>query len=203
VILKLSDLSINDLKAVYPVESEVSGTMSGWFYFKRDKDSLLDAIVSVRDGSLAKFNLVNNIADFLGIQSIKELKGIFLSGDFEVSQSGIVVKRFNLHNNSLNLDTQLNIDSRSWVDGRLTLTLSKEVLEESAILRRLLSMAQEKNPKIDFDFHVSGYSNALRLELLEGEFRNKLMRRLGGGIRSQIESEMNKALGYFHEKNPH
>ncbi len=202
LIMKLSDLSISDLKAVYPVTADISGTMSGWFYFKKNKDFFIEAIASVKNGRIADFNLVNNIADFLGIQSIKQLEDIFLSAVFEIKQSGISVKRFKLHNNTLNLDAQLSVDQRSWIDGRVSLTLSREVLEESNILRALLSMVKEKSESIDFDFQVSGYPNALRIELLEGEFKNKLMRRLGKGIRSQIENEINKAVGRFREKNP-
>ncbi|MDP2938950.1 MAG: hypothetical protein Q8O13_02555 [Candidatus Omnitrophota bacterium] len=198
---KFINLSVQDLKALYPVTSDISGNLNGWLYFKSEKTSFLEGAISVKDAHLSKIGLLDAIADFLGIQSIKELKGAVLFTNFVVNEFGTQVKRFNLQNDKLNLTSSININDKNWLRGTVWLSLPKNILEESDILRVLLSLVKQTSGSIDFNFAVSGFLKALRIELLEGEFRDKLIKRLSTGVRAQIENEINKAIITFRERS--
>lgn len=201
LMTKFSGLSISNLKSLYPMYSDISGVLNGWLYLKNDKTIFLEGAVSVKNATISKFNLLDNIGDFLGIASIKELSDIFMFAAFDANASGTNIKRLNLHNKDLDFESKITINQQGWFSGIVRIDLAKHILEESHILKTLMSMAKERRQRVDFDFRVSGFPNALRLELLEGEFRDRLMRGLSGAIRSQIEKEVDKAIKQFREKS--
>ncbi|MDP3143407.1 MAG: hypothetical protein Q8N14_05690, partial [Candidatus Omnitrophota bacterium] len=197
-LLKFIDLEASNFSGLLPVPTIISGKLNGVLYLTNED---LGGVITVAKGAVSKLNLIDNIADFLGIKSIKELRDIFLMVDFLANRSSIKVKKFNLRSPALDLVSSFTINDKEWITGTASLSLSKETLEESDILRRLIGMVGETNKRIGFDFRVSGFSRALRVELLEGEFRNRLLAGLGSGIRSQIETEIDKAVSSFRDKN--
>jgi hypothetical protein len=199
-LIRFLDLSVSDLKNIFLTPAQIAGRLSGILYFKNAEDVFMGGAIAISDATISNLALIDNIADFLGLKSIKELKKVFLVADFTLGRNGVKVKRFNLSNSSLNLSSSFLINDKEWVVGTVHLSLPKEVLEESSILRRLISMVREKNQNIDFDFKVSGFTNALRAELLEGEFRNRLISGLSSGIRGMIEIEIDKAMSYFRQQ---
>lgn len=199
--IKFIDLSVADLRHILPVYSDISGNLNGVIYISGKPPFFLDGAITVTSGTIKKLSLIDNIADFLGIKSIKELSNILLSVEFAKRQTGIRIKRLNLHNEKLNLDSTFLLNNQEWINGLVFLSLPKNVLEESEILRKLMSMVQEGNRQIDFGFRVSGFPSGLRVELLEGEFREKLIKGLSGNILSQIEKEIDRAMTSFKNKD--
>ncbi|MFZ5800275.1 MAG: hypothetical protein ACOY3D_02720 [Candidatus Omnitrophota bacterium] len=196
-LLKVRGLSAEAMPEVIPDNIRLSGELSGILHLLNADGWVLGGAFTVTNGSISRFTILDNIADFLKIKSLKNLNGVTLSADFILSGSGFNIRRINLNHPVAVLSSGLSMNQNQWVSGAVNLLLQRRVLEESDILRKLLSIAKEAGEQVEFEFRISGFPSAIRVELQESKFRDRLIEKLSGSLRARIENEINQTIAAF------
>jgi len=199
--LVLNNIEIEEIKRFYPINCSLSGRMNGRLLFQNKGPDYIKGIVGIKNAQLRDLEPLDQTADFLGINSIKHIEEANILTEFESDKDGFYINKLDLNALGIILKSNLNINKKHWIDGRISLSLSRNFLEESDKFRLLLKLAQEESSMIDFDFRATGFPGSLRIQLLEGEFRDKLMGKLNRDIQRRIEVEINKVINSLEDEN--
>ncbi len=189
-----NDLDLNNVQLSYPFFCIISGILNGNIEIISKKDTVVKGVLSAQQFGLSKLEPLNQVADFIGIDSIKEIKDAQVVVDFELSPNASVIKRFDVDSHELGMRSNYQIDLKNWFEGEIALSLPRSTLEQSKIFKTLMSIARERNNLLDFVVRLSGYLWQLRTELVKSDLRDKLKDRVSVGIQKHIEREANKAM---------
>jgi hypothetical protein len=192
--LVLNNIEINKLRRFYPIDCNLLGKMSGRILFQNTDTDYTKGIITVKDAHLDGLEPLNQTADFLGIDAIKQIEHANVITEFSSDKDGFNINKFDLNAEGIAIKSHFYINKEDWIKGKISLSLLRDFLAESDRFRLLLNLSRERSHMVDFDFRVVGSSGGLRIQLLEGEFRNKLIERLSQDIKDRIELEINKVL---------
>ena len=197
----LSGLNLKDIKTFYPVYGELSGVVSGRLKAEKKEQFSLQALVEADGFKLAKLDPLDKIADFIGINSIKEISGGQLLIDFDLTGQNSTFKRFDLDSAGISMRSYFQVDGKKWLEGHVALSLPRTVLAESKIFKTLMSIARERNEFLDFVVQVNGFLGSLRTELVKSDLRDKLKERISPGTQQLIEKKIGEAMIEQGQKN--
>ena len=147
-----------------------------------------------RNFHLRNLDPLNDVADFLGIASLRDISHAQLALDFDLNAEGSTIQRFDFDTDDISLRARCHVNNDRWLDGTIALSLPRRTLEESKIFKTLLSIARERNNQLDFVVHTTGFLGSIRTELTESDFRDKLKERVSTRIQQHIENEIKKAI---------
>jgi hypothetical protein len=194
-LIGMENVGLKDTKITYPVPCKVSGMVSGDIDIKTNKDNTyVKGIMTASGLDLSGLELLDKVADFIGIKSIKEINGADFAVGFDLSPEKSVIEQFDLDSPEMSIRSNFRIDQKQWLEGEIALGLPRKVLEESKIFKKLIAMARERQRFLDFVVHLSGYSWQLRTELVKSDLRDKLREKTAAWIQNRIEREVNKAI---------
>ena len=194
VSINMDNLDLKNVKLFYPVYCEMSGIISGEVKIENKKNVNVEGPVTADHFSIAKLEPLDKVADFIGINSIKEISNAQVVADFNLSSETSDIKRFDMDSQEMRIRSNFNINPKQWVEGEVALSLPRVVLEESKIFKTLISIARERNDLVDFVVHCSGFLWQLRTELVKSDFRDKLKDKISIGVQRYIQNEANKAI---------
>lgn len=192
--VKMDNLDLKNIKLTYPVYCEMSGIISGDLKIEEKKNINVEGSVAADHFWISKLEPLDKVADFIGINSIKEISDAQVVTDFNLSPETSAIKRFDLDSTEMRIRSDFSINTKKWIEGEIALSLSRATLEESKIFKTLISIARERNDQLDFVVHVSGFLWQLRTELVKSDFRDKLKDRISMGVQRYIQNEANKAI---------
>ena len=94
----------------------------------------------------------------------------------------------------MKLNGNFNLYENDLTSGRLSLTLSKELLETSPKFKSLLRVLGEEVNRVSFDFQISGLFEAMNFKWLESDFKRKLQNSLSASIKREIEKKIEEII---------
>ena len=196
----LDNIIAEELNELFPIDCNITGLMNGKITLNGKQPYFLKSIIKFSDVSLSNLHFLDQTADFIGLDSLRKITDAVLTIDFNLNNNEKYMKNFDLIAPGIFMGANFKINSQDWLDGKINLRLNKELLMESSILRLLISKAKEKRDFVDFDFQLSGYPEALRIKLLEGEFKRKMLEKLSPNIKTLLEKEINKIIEMLRDK---
>ena len=192
--IHMENLDLKDIKLTYPVYCEISGITSGDIEIQSQREAEVRGFVTANHFKIARLGPLDKIADFIGINSIKEIDNAQIALDFDLSAKNSLIHRFDLDSEKMWIRSGFKINSQNWLESEVALSLPRAVMEESKMFKTLLATARERNNLLDFVVHVSGFLWQLRTELVKSDFRDKLKEQVSVSVQKYIEKEANKAI---------
>jgi len=187
-------IDFKDRKISYPVYCEISGVFSGYLDLEAKAGNRVQGIIVADQFRVSKLAPLDKVADFIGINSIKDVGEAEIAAEFDFLPQHSSIKRFDLDGQGIRIRSNFDINEKNWLDGQIALSMPRKTLEESKIFKKLLSIARERHDSLDFVVRVKGFADSLRTELVESDFRDKLKDKVGTNIQRYIEEEANKAI---------
>lgn len=200
--ITLNSLRIPDFKEIFPIGFDISGELGGNITLDNQRIPYLDARIGISNGKLKNVNLINSIADFLGVSTIKDVDFDEITSSFLFFKAGneIYIKETILNSEKMQLSGDFKIADNLKIDGNILMRLPADVLKESYKMRYILSLAEEKLPHADFEFIVTGNSNSPRIRWLDSKFKQLLVSVISESDKEAMELEIEKALEPFFAK---
>ncbi|MGE5280188.1 MAG: hypothetical protein ACM3L6_05560 [Deltaproteobacteria bacterium] len=179
-----------------PNSTLTQGQLDGDLRFDNRQDQQIQGQVFVTAGEIERNPILNAVADFLGIVSMKHLAFGNLSVFFNGGRGDYNVK-VQLVSEALNAELESKIQAYETMDGYLSATLSTRLLNESRSFSRLLRFLKHDEPSVVFPFKISSYLASPRILWLKNEFKekiqNKLPERNKRGLQAQVNNFVEQA----------
>ncbi|MFH1360526.1 MAG: hypothetical protein ABIJ41_05760 [Candidatus Omnitrophota bacterium] len=198
LMLKADQLHLVDVKLLAPLKGRMSGNFSGVILLNEKKGPSVKGLVQADQFELSELEPLDKVADFIGIPSIKTINDAQILCDFESSANESRIRRFDFDGPDIAMRSSFDVAVNSWLEGHVALSLPRKLLAQSKIFRKLMAIAREREDRLDFVVHLSGFEGGLRTELVKSDFRDKLKDKVSEGIQKYIENEANKAI----QENP-
>ncbi len=192
--IDVEHLNFAEINVLYPVNFQISGIFNGMVHITMDNGLVARGFFMAEHFSLKSFQPLEKTAEFLGINSIREIKDAQILTDFHLSREGSEIKRFDFDNDTLRMRSNFQLNKEGWLEGSMAMSLPRDVLAESKIFQKLMAIARQRDEQLDFVVRLSGYLDSLRTELVESELRDALKERLSTGIQQYIQDKINQAI---------
>ncbi len=141
--------------------------------FDNRLSEILKGQIFIKNGMVEEVPLLNAVADFLGVKSLKKISFEELSMFFSGGR-GEYNSEARLKSSLVNVSLDADISSYDKIDGYLTATLATELLNESKNFKKILKYIRHGEPSVTFPFKISSYIHSPRVLWLKNEFKEKL-----------------------------
>lgn len=192
--IKLSDISAHRLNSVLTYFSKVYGRLDSQMHYQNHPQSNLDGKMTIYNGYLDGFEFFNWLAEFFNIPSLKEVDFNRLSANFLVNDAVAKLDAISLDSNEVAMGGYFGQYEDDLIASKLSLSLSKNLLETSPKFKSLLKLLGKDFSFLDFDFQLSGISEAMNFKWLESDFKRELQNRIPDFIERRIERNIEKAI---------
>ena len=149
------------------------GRLDGDLRFDSRLTDMFKGQLFITNGLVEQNPLLNAVADFLGVVSLKKIAfdelSMFFSGGRGEYTSEAKLKSSQV---SALLDTK--ISSYDKMDGYLTVSIATELLNESKQFKKILTYIRHGEPSVVFPFKIFSYIHSPRVLWLKNEFKEKL-----------------------------
>jgi hypothetical protein len=154
----------------------------------------LTGSIRIRDGYLDNIRFFVWLADFFSLPSLRKVDFDAISAQFAVTDNSAVLDKINLHGKQVSLTGVFDLKGSELVSSKISLSLPRELLEDSPKFRLLLALMSQETKSLSFDFRLSGLHNALNFQWMESEFKQKIKKMLPGFIERGLEKKIEKAV---------
>lgn len=168
----------------------LTGRLSGDFGFNTELSPLLKGDFCAVDGSLAQSSLLNAVADFLGVSSLKEVVFNKLNMSFAGSK-GDYISKVRLFSPKVNAVLDGKVFGYDKIDGYLLVTLATDLLNESKQFKKILTLIRHSESNVVFPFKISSYVDSPRVIWLKNEFKEKLQNLLPESNKRYLQEQLN------------
>ncbi len=189
-----SDLDANSLAEMLIYFSKIQGRLSGKMNLKSHPNFSLNGEALIIDGNLQNFDFFNWMAETFHIPSLTHISFTDAFTQFWLSAHGNGLTDISLNSNDVKLTGYFSVDNSSLVASQLSLSLSREILQESPKFRAILKMFEQDIPFLNFDFQLSGSQNAMNFQWLQSEFKQRIQDRTPNFIERMIDRRIDAIL---------
>lgn len=166
----------------------LSGVMNMKVIFDNKQKEFLKGECYIKDGA-ANLGI---IADIIALPSLKNTDFEMMSAKFLLSKEIIRVNEIKLISPDISLDGFW--DTNGKIEGKLSLKIASQILNQSKTFKRLLALTRIKKPCIDFDFLLGGIPDTVRIMWMKGEFKDKIKQGLPAWVKRRIENSLDKMI---------
>jgi len=193
---ELSKFNMAELANILHLDYDLAGDLSGKCILDSKAFSYLVGEAAISNGHIKNLKLLDSIADFLSVISIKDIYFEDFSSNFSFSVAGdeISLDKIRLHSKDIYLDANLKFKDKGKVKGNVLVRLSTRLLGESFKLRKLFFLMSEKLPYADFEFEIGGFIGSHHIRWLETKFKKILMRYLSKRREEALEEQVEEAI---------
>lgn len=193
---KFRDFSMDELVDIIDLDYELSGGVNGRAVFNTRTFFFLNGDLDISNGHIGNIEMLDLIADFLGIPSLKDIYFDSLSSGFSISKNTeeISFRDIKLRSKDINMDADLELEELVKIKGDAMVRLSPALLKESFKMRLLFLLIGERIPYADFDFKIAGFLRTPRIKWLDTRFRKSVMRFLSEGGQKAMEAQVEEAI---------
>ena len=191
---RVKDAEANKLALVLEHFSKVHGKISSRLSYDNYDGSILKGGMIMRDGYLENFEFFKWLADFFAMPGLSRIEFGRLSGAFLVDDESAGMDIIDLDSSQISLDGYFRQLENGLVESRLSLGLSRPILEGSPKFRPLLSILGNDIESLVFDFQLSGLLSAMNFKWLESDFKQRLKARIPDFIERAIERNVEQAI---------
>lgn len=192
-----------DLRQVFQVNDErgpiLSGHLSGVFTFDSESPRMLKGDFSVADGSIEKDPLLNSVADFLGVASLKKVAFDKLAMTF-YGGKGNYASQVRLFSDKVNAFLDAKIIGYDKINGYLSASLATDLLNESKQFSKILKYIKHSESEVIFPFQISSYVESPRVLWLKNEFKDKLSNLLPESNKRYLQQQLNSMVEKMAEE---
>ncbi len=153
--------------------SLILGRLDGDLKFDTELKDMLKGQFFVTNGVIEQNSLMNAVADFLGVPSLKKIAfkdlSVFFSGG-----RGDYSSKVSLASDDVSALLEGDITSYDTMDGYLSVVISTRLLNESKQFKKILAYIKHDQPSVSFPFKISSYIESPRILWLKNEFKEKL-----------------------------
>jgi len=174
LVFKTENVSMNKLRFSSMDFSNVYGKSESRFRLISYPRPNLNGQLIIHEGYLDNVQFFSWLSDFFQLAVLKRVDFDTLSARFSADSRAIVVDELNLDSKDVNLNGNFSLDKDKLVSGRISLDLSRGLLEISPSFRPLLGLLQPDASFLRFDFQLSGLLESMNFKWLESDFKMNL-----------------------------
>ena len=188
--LELKDVGADKLDSLLIYFPSAYGKSEGQIHYRSYPDSNLTGTIFINKGYLEDVEFFGWLADFFGIPSLERIDFDKLSISFLVNDKAATLDKISLESEDLTLNGYFSIYENDLVSSRLSLSLSRGLLETSPKLKSLLALLEEDFSYLSFDFQLSGLMQAMNFKWLDSDFKRKLRESIPGFVQKGMEEKV-------------
>jgi len=190
----LSDLEANTLAELLVYFSKIHGNLDGKLQVKSHPGFALTGDVLINDGRLENFDFFKWMAETFHIPSLTNVAFATTAAQFWLNAQGNGLTDIEINSLDVGLTGYFNVDKNNLVASKLSLSLSRAVLQESPKFNAILRMFEEDVPSLIFDFQLSGNQEAMNFQWLQSEFKQHIEDRIPNFVERMIDRKINAVL---------
>lgn len=193
---KFSGFNMTELSGLFHLDFELSGDLNGEAIYDNGSFSYLVGTAAITNGYIKNLKLLDLIANFLNIISLKDIHFEDFSSVFSFSVAGdrASLEQIKLCSKDIYLNTDLKFREKQKINGNMLIRLSTGLLKESFKLRMLLLLMGQKLPYVDFEFKIGGFVKTPHIKWEETKFKQGLMRFLSENDKKVMEKQIEEAI---------
>lgn len=193
---EFSRFNMAELSKLLHLDFELAGDLSGKSIYDNGSFSYLVGTAAISNGYIKNLKLLDLIANFLNIISLKDIHFEDFSSDFLFSVAGdrASLEQIKLRSKDIYLNANLKFREKQKINGDILIRLSTGLLKESFKLRMLLLLMGQKLPYVDFEFKIGGFIKTPHIKWGETRFKQGLESFLSESDRKAMEKQIEEAL---------
>ncbi len=192
--VKLEGQSAQALSNAVEYFKKVEGGVSTTFTYSNYPEHNLDGALQLSKGVLNKLDFFQWLGDQFALPSLEKLNYDTFSLAYKITPEGVFLNDIDLKADKVKLSGKYGLRKDNFVSSRVTLTMDRELLEESDKFTKLLNLVGQDLKVFDFDFQISGPLETMNFQWKESEFKNKLKHSIPGFIERRIEKNVEEAI---------
>jgi hypothetical protein len=173
----------------------IEGRLNSRFHWHWSESSTLKGRIVVKGGKLHDYDFFVWLAGTFGLPELRHVNFDFLSLGFFIDDAALKLENINLKSARIAARGYYGVNN-GMVSSKIALTIPRDVLAKSEKFKPLVKLVGRNMPLFDFDFQLSGPSDAMNFKWLDSEFKNKLKKAIPGfvehGIERQVETILDK-----------
>jgi hypothetical protein len=174
---KLEELSVHFAK--------VHGLLSGQINFKNTPVYDLSGQFNFNQGTLTNYNFFQWMADTFALPSLLEIKFNQATTSVTANSKNSGLSNIYVDAPDVKIKGYFTIDNEDLVSSKLSLTFSRELLQQSPKFQSILKSIDDQY--LSFNFQLSGNQHALNFKWLDSESKEKIRARIPDFIERIIE----------------
>lgn len=196
---EIKEVNVDELVSLPPSLPKLAGTLETRIRYRSHCQPNLSGNITIDNGYLNNVEFLRWFADFFNIPSLQKLDFNKLTISFLVDNNFVHLNKIDLDSKDVTLSGYFKLDNTDWGSGKLSLTLSKELLEASPNFQSLLRHLKLDPASLSFDFQFSGPLQAMNIKWLESDFKKELCRIIPDSIERDLDKKIEDALTSFPE----
>ena len=173
-----------------PKSTLTRGQLDGDLRFDNREAEQVKGQVFVTSGEIERNPILNAVANFLGVVSLKRLPFGDLSIFFDGGRGDYNVE-VKLKSSLVDAQLESKVHSYETMDGYLSASLSSQLLNESRTFKKLLTYLKHDEPYVVFPFKISSYISSPRILWLKNEFKEKIQNLLPERNKRYLQKQVN------------
>jgi len=173
----------------------IEGRLNSRFHWRWDELSTLKGRIAVKGGKLHDYDFFVWLAGTFGLPELRHVNFDFLSLGFFIDDTALKLDNINLKSKRIAARGYYGVNS-GMVASKIALAIPRDELAKSEKFKPLVKLVGRDMPLFDFDFQLSGSSDAMNFKWLDSEFKDKLKKAIPGfverGIERQVETILDK-----------
>lgn len=180
-------------------KSILLGRLDGDLRFDSASVDMFKGQLFITDGLIEENPILNAVADFLGVPSLKKINFNDLSMFFTGGR-GDYASQIKLQSPEVSGVLDGKVSSYDKMDGYLSVNISSKLLNESKQFRKILTYIRHDEPSVTFPFKIFSYIHSPRVLWLKNEFKEKLQKLLPERNQRFLQREVNKIVEKVKEE---
>lgn len=197
-----SNLQADLLAEMLVYFSKIYGSLAGEINLQSHPGFILNGTTSIADGHLQDFDFFKWMAETFNIPSLTSIPFVDAQVQFWLSAQGSGLTDIQLNSKDVGLTGYFNVDKNNLVASKLSLALSRDILQESPKFRAILKMFEEDVPSLIFDFQLSGSQDAMNFQWLQSDFKQRIQNRIPNFMERMIDKKIDAILEGKLEETP-
>lgn len=193
---KYYGFDIAKIPDILKLSYDLKGTAEGKGVINTNSQYVLTGAWNIRDGYIKNIKAFDLIADFLGIEVLKEIYFQDIISDFTYSlkKDEFGLNNIKLKGPDVNLTAGFNLTDKYKIHGNTSVRLATKLLRRSFKMKLLFMLMGERLPYQDFEFEIGGSINSPNIKWLDTRFRENIMRFLSENNKIALEKQVEKAI---------
>jgi len=190
----LHDVDTDTLEEFLVHFAKFNGRMSSTMVFTNVPQLDLSGEVTISDGQMTDFNFFNWVADTFRLPALKAIDFKKATAQFSINKENIQIHDIRLRTKDVDIGGYFSVDHQNLVSSEITLAFSQELLGESPKFKSILTIFDEDNDRLDFDFRLSGNVDTMNFQWVPSEVKKKIQTRIPDFIERKIERNIDSLM---------
>lgn len=188
--VRVKDVDANKLENLLIHFSKVYGQLSSQIFFINYPQLIFNGTAYLHEGYLNDFEFLKWLAKLFDLPSLKKVAFNKASSNFIVDKDGAEIHNMRLDSENLKIDGNFKLKEADMVASRISLSIRKKLLRESAKFNALLNFLATKQDWIKFNFQLSGNLHKMNFQWLKSDFKDELQRGMPNFVQRNLEKKL-------------